>query len=143
MAILVPQAFADWRVGGDEMTDQTSQDAATIDREHQVQMSLLKSLAAVLDQGGDATELVSALEDYSRAHFLSEELLMRLHAYPDFDGHSADHEKLIESIERMSSLAGEREALRRLCGELGVALGRHIATRDKRLAAYIEALPTI
>lgn len=108
-----------------------------IDHEHQVQTSLIKSLAAVVDKGDDPAELTAALTDYSRAHFLSEELLMRLHAYPDYEGHCQDHERLIEALEELATGAPDREALRSMIQGVAAAVTRHISTRDRRLSEYI------
>ncbi|HEY5762557.1 MAG TPA: hypothetical protein VIS73_05075, partial [Rhodocyclaceae bacterium] len=62
-------------------------DAKYIEREHQVQLRLIQTVEAGLAENRDVAESIEALADYSRAHFLSEELLMRQYAYGDYDDH--------------------------------------------------------
>ena len=60
------------------------------DREHQVQLALLGKLCVALETGADAvntSQLLSELIDYSEAHFMSEELLMRMKSYDNFEDH--------------------------------------------------------
>ena len=105
-------------------------DARTIDAEHQVQIQLLNELRRVLRDGGDAAELRERLTDYCRAHFMSEELLMRLHAYPDYDDHVADHEQMLDALD---GLTGAQEV-----DALAAFLLRHIGGRDAKLHGYLE-----
>lgn len=115
-------------------------DTKTIDREHQVQIRLLQSLTATIDKGGDYAELLGQLVDYSRAHFLSEELLMRLYAYPDFDDHVLDHERMTEWLDEITARKGQRDALLHAANELTAVFLRHIGSRDKRLHDFLADL---
>ena len=56
-----------------------------IDGEHRVQLGLLSAVRNAVAEGRGETEVNEILEqlvDYTKVHFMSEELLMRLHAYP-------------------------------------------------------------
>lgn len=119
----------------------TTADGGTIDREHDVQLRLMQALTAVLDDGGDTHELLAQLAGYSRAHFLSEELLMRLSAYPDYQDHVLDHERLIERLDALGAAGGGRESLRQGVGELIAVLRRHIDSRDRRLHEFLDRQP--
>ena len=109
--------------------------------EHQVQLHLVRALREGLEKGEDrasTSTLLRQLLDYSDAHFLSEQLLMRLYAYPAYADHVLEHDRLI----------GELRALADSCEKDGGDAGRllrqveqwlltHMATTDKALQAYL------
>lgn len=76
---------------------------ATIDGEHSEQIALLD---AVLDSVGrrksieDSRKLLGQVSAHCRVHFMSEQLFMRLHAYPDYQGHVEAHDRLSESFDQ-------------------------------------------
>mgnify|MGYP003422744486 FL=1 len=115
-------------------------DSQTVDHEHQVQLHLMQALTAAIDQGGDVEEMLAQLADYSRAHFLSEELLMRLYAYPEYDDHVLDHEKMTEWLDEIAANVGERAAMRHAAGELTAVFRRHIDSRDHMLHDFLNRL---
>jgi hemerythrin len=115
-------------------------DIKTIDREHQVQIRLLQALTAAIENRVDHVELLSQFFDYTRAHFLSEELLMRLYAYPDYDDHVLDHERMIEWLDEIAARKGERDAMLHAVNELAAVFLRHIGSRDKRLHDFLGEL---
>jgi hemerythrin len=114
-----------------------------IDREHQVQIGLMDTLhGAVRKAQGDdeICELLDRLLEYSRVHFLSEQVLMRLHAYPDYEAHAIEHDRMIGAMEelragwqegRLDAPLEVIEALRHdLCGHIrrhDHELGKHLA----------------
>jgi hemerythrin-like metal-binding protein len=112
------------------MPNAAANDARMIDAEHQIQIQLLNELRRVLREGGDGAELRERLADYCRAHFLSEELLMRLHAYPDYDDHVGDHEQLLDALDGLVE-PGQADAM-------AAFLLRHIGERDSRLHGYLD-----
>ena len=63
-----------------------------MDHEHQVQMGLLLGLEQGLALGKSREQLLSILYqlvDYTNVHFMSEQMLMRLYAYPEIAAHEA------------------------------------------------------
>ncbi len=115
-------------------------DAAGIGREHQVQIRLMQALAAAVARGEDIAPILSQLAEYSRAHFLSEELLMRLYDYPDYETHVHDHERMIEWIESLESRTGEPEAMTHAVQELSAIFMRHIGSCDTSLHGFLSDL---
>lgn len=104
-----------------------------VDAEHQVQMRLLMALqAAIRDQrpAAETGEIRHQLTDFCRAHFLSEELLMRLHAYPDYDDHVNEHEQMLDALEGLIDDGS--------ISTLSACLLRHIGDRDTKLHSYLE-----
>jgi len=73
----------------------------TVDAEHRLQVTLLNALEEVLRQGTDralADRTMGQLIDFSTVHFHSEELMMRLYAYPNLDAHTLEHGRLLDQV---------------------------------------------
>jgi len=119
-------------------------DRDTVDREHRVQIGLLDALTAAVKKGRpepEIREIHRGLLDYSRVHFLSEQLLMRLHAYPDHDRHLADHEEMISALEAFGEALdgdGIETSLPEMDRLRAFLLG-HIEGRDRELADHLAA----
>jgi hemerythrin len=117
-------------------------DARGISREHQVQIRLMQALAQAVAQGDDIAPLLAELSEYSRAHFLSEELLMRLYDYPDYDTHVHDHERMVEWIEALEARKEDCAAMAHAVQELSAIFMRHIASCDSNLHGFMSRLPS-
>ena len=115
-----------------------------MEAEHQVQLGLVRALKEALEAGPDdpasgaVPALLRRLVDYSDAHFLSEQLLMRLYAYPAYADHVLEHDRLIGELRVLA------ESWEKGGGEAAGLLGRveqwlltHMATTDKALQAYL------
>jgi hemerythrin len=116
-------------------------DASGINREHQVQIRLMRALSGAVANGESIDEMLAHLSDYSRAHFLSEELLMRLYDYPDYDTHVHDHERMIEWIDALEARKGDKPAMAHAVEELSAIFMRHIASCDSTLHGFMSRLP--
>lgn len=113
-----------------------------MDAEHQVQVSLLYALRQALSAGqaDNAREILEQLTAYSKMHFASEQLLMRLYQYDGYAGHIAEHEQMIEALE---SLEGEKDGpagFGRWIDALDTSLVRHIRGADRALGRYLSEL---
>jgi hemerythrin len=76
----------------------------TMDTEHKLQTRLLASLrdAVETDRGRAVVgEILRRVEDTSKVHFLSEELLMRLDAYEHYGAHVEEHRKLLDQLAKV------------------------------------------
>jgi len=113
------------------------------DREHEMQLELLQKLCLALDSGAMATtvhQILSDLIDYSEAHFMSEELLMRMKSYDDYEEHQGNHSHILEVLRDMAArnIAGEGSLLKQKAHDVTGFITQHIATRDKRLADHVR-----
>ncbi len=114
----------------------------TIEGEHRVQQGLINALCAAAENGQGADEIgqiLGQLLDYSRAHFMSEELLMRLDSYEGFDEHVEDHGLMLEALDNMRRDldAGRNDLLSDKARSMLSFLNRHIETRDSLYAAWV------
>jgi len=114
-----------------------------LEAEHRVQRELLRRLQETLAQGDEersaSGDLLGQLLDYSEAHFLSEQLLMRLHSYPAYEEHVQEHDRLIETLRTLSEdwARGGGEATGNLLRRVEDWLLTHMRTTDEALAAYL------
>jgi hemerythrin len=111
-----------------------------MDGEHRVQLCLINALCDAVESGADGQEISRILErlvDYSKAHFMSEELLMRLDSYEGFDEHVEDHGEMLDALAAMvgNHQAGKSEMLPGQARTMLAFLVRHIQTRDARYAS--------
>ena len=116
-----------------------------MEAEHQVQLELVRALKEALEAGPDdpssgaVPALLRRLVDYSDAHFLSEQLLMRLYAYPAYADHVLEHDRLngeLRALAERWEKGGGGEA-GPLLQQVERWLLTHMATTDKALQAYL------
>ena len=117
--------------------------AETVDQEHRLQIGLIDALRDALatpDREADAIDVHARLLDYSRAHFLSEQLLMRLHAYDDHERHVAEHEEMLDALETFGQdlAEGRRAEAAAAMTRLRAFLLGHIEGRDRELHDHLE-----
>lgn len=116
---------------------------ASMDREHAGQISLLNDLKAAVRSGADDSvvyALLSELVEHTNLHFLSEQILMRLHAYEASESHLLEHERLLSEVQKLkeSLAAGTATDKHGLIEALRSWLLVHIQTADKALAEYLS-----
>jgi hemerythrin len=115
----------------------------TIDAEHDLQMQLLDSLSQALTKGGDFAPTRHILEqfiEFSDMHFLSEQLIMRLNAYPAYEAHLEEHTRLMKKVRqiRESIVHSENVSSLQLLLELRDWLLHHIATDDAVFGEFLS-----
>ncbi len=116
-----------------------------MEAEHRVQLGLLKAFHEALgraDGRAAAGVLLHQLLDYSEAHFVSEQILMREHAYPGYEGHVAEHDRLLEQLRQivLDWDRGDTVSLEQRAKRVEDWLLGHIRTTDHRLEQYMVEL---
>jgi hemerythrin len=114
-----------------------------IDAEHDLQMQLLDSLTQALERGGDFSPVRYILEqfiEFSDMHFLSEQLVMRLHGYPGYEPHLEEHTRLMKRVREIRDhvFRGETSPSVQLIQELRDWLLTHIATEDVAFGEFLK-----
>lgn len=113
---------------------------SALDAEHELLHRILDELKAELSSGGARVdELLERFDLAARAHFLEEQSLMRLHAYPGYEPHQNEHDELVEELRRLSERIrqGEIEDAARTAQELDRWLNVHMHTTDAALETYL------
>jgi hemerythrin len=111
--------------------------------EHHVQLELLHALQEAVARGDEdrstSGSILRQLLDYSEAHFLSEQLLMRLYAYPGYEEHVQEHDQLVGALRELSVAwsEGEGESAGPLLAQVEDWLLSHMSTTDEALQGYL------
>ncbi len=113
-----------------------------IDAEHGLQIGLVDALEDAVAQGRErelADGILEKLLDFTNVHFLAEELMMRLHEYPQYEPHIAEHDRLVRELEdlRRSYRAGDRGVTLEVIHQLRSWLRGHIETKDLAFARFL------
>lgn len=122
-------------------------DPGSIDNEHRIQTGLLDALYDAVNDKKPASEINQILQQltgYSELHFMSEELLMRLYAYPDYDDHVNDHEAITEYLNVIEKkvTAGQDSLALKTASDMRQFLVAHIGSRDKAFSDYLNKMQT-
>lgn len=127
----------------DTVTSAMTAARATMRGEHDVQLRLLEAIekaAAQRRPDHELAELVEQLVEYTNVHFLSEQLLMRMYAYPGYAEHEDHHDELLDRIKELEAqLAdGDEEQLQLTARSLQEWVSGHIGRDDALFARYLE-----
>lgn len=128
-----------------KITDFNQKSHDETDAEHRVQVELLNELYDAVQKNSPPSvisDIFQQLVDYSKAHFLSEELLMRQMSYDDYEVHISDHVRMMDALDAISVaqasgksvlVAGKAESTLKF-------IKQHIATRDQRFADFLRGV---
>ena len=114
-----------------------------VDAEHDVQMQMLDSLAAAIENRENFASMKLVLEqfiEFSDMHFLSEQLVMRLHSYPGYEAHLEEHTRLLKKVReiREKVFRGEKILSLELIKELRAWLLAHMASHDMAFGEFLK-----
>ncbi len=113
----------------------------SMDTEHRLQVSLVNALDELIGRGTSAAlvaKTLAQLVDFTAVHFLSEELMMRVHAYPQHDAHKMEHARLAEQVEeiRRRVEASDQKGALATIADLKTWLVDHIKSMDEGFALW-------
>jgi hemerythrin len=116
-----------------------------LDGEHRAQLELLTAFGrAIEDEQRHAVidEILDPLIDYTKMHFSSEQLLMRLYEYPRYQEHVGNHELTIECLENLRRvyLVGSAAVARVAADQLSDWIYAHIRRADRTLGHFLVRL---
>ena len=106
-------------------------------------MQLLDSLSHALqevDGPSPANYILDQFIEFSDMHFLSEQLVMRLHGYPGYEPHLEEHTRLMKKVReiRSSVNSGEAKIGIQLVQQLREWLLTHIAIEDVAFGEFLR-----
>lgn len=129
-----------------EWRDSLAIGVETIDNQHK---ELLLRFGRLLDacQAGQGVEELKKLQaflgEYVHTHFNDEERLQRLHRYPGYEAHHAEHIYFIEQINKLESETKEEGISTHHVVETNNMLLKwllnHISKVDKELGAFLKS----
>ena len=131
----------------DATIDQPSgtHDPASIDKEHQVQIGMLDAFCTLIEEDKPQSKIQEVLDQlisYSEVHFMSEQLLMRMYAYPDYDDHVQDHEAMSDHLNKIkhSYTSDQAKMAIETAHNMKKFLIGHINTRDQAFSDYLSKM---
>jgi hemerythrin len=116
-----------------------------LDGEHRTQLELLTAFGRSIEGGqrhAAIDEILDPLIDYTKMHFSSEQLLMRLYEYPWYQEHVDGHERTIECLENLRRvyLVGSTAVARVAADQLSDWIFAHIRGADRALGHFLVRL---
>jgi hemerythrin len=119
-------------------------DVPSIDAEHALQIDLVEALGRAAAEGKSrevAHEILEKLLDYTRVHFLAEELMMRMEGYPGYEAHHAEHGELLAELQKLRSAYESGALPMTLVAVEGLRswLGGHVRTQDRAFANFLAS----
>lgn len=126
-----------------EIDEQTKTGIDEMDREHALELQIVRAIQQALASGdrSELPQLLEQLEDFTNAHFLAEQLLMRLHSYPGFEAHQREHDDLMEELKELGQklIAEDSARSTEMAENLERWLITHIQSEDQALAEYLKS----
>ena len=114
------------------------------DEDHKKLFSLLNTLHDAMKAGHGSQvlqQVVKDLGDYTKHHFLREELLLRQTNYPSLDSHKAQHQIFVKKVEQFQSelKAGNMAQSIAVTEFLKDWLAHHIKQTDRQYSAHLNS----
>jgi hemerythrin len=128
-----------------EWTTSLAVGVSEIDAQHRTLFERAAELEAAVrsrEPGKRVGALFEYLDEYARAHFASEERLMREVAYPEMEFHVHEHAEfrrcLASLVPHWESEGPSAAMTMALLGFLDEWLADHVTTSDQRLGAHVR-----
>ena len=113
-----------------------------IDMEHDLLLGVVRALEKAVDTAPrtQVEALLQQLSEFTRVHFATEEIMMRLYAYPEFARHQLEHARLVEQIEQVRSefAQGHVQPTRSFAAALRHWFTEHVRSHDVALARFVR-----
>jgi len=126
----------------ERLGDNARQGIETMEREHALETRMVRELQGALAAGDRAAAdtLFDRLEELTEAHFLAEQLLMRLHAYPAYAAHQEEHDRLIAELRDLRGSLDSAEPADPVgaVARLERWLHAHMQSEDAALADFLR-----
>ncbi|HEY5522518.1 MAG TPA: bacteriohemerythrin [Desulfuromonadaceae bacterium] len=131
---------------GIEWRDSLAVGVEAIDNQHKELLIRFDRLLTACQAGqgiGELKKLQAFLGEYVITHFNDEEGLQRLHGYPDYEAHHAEHLYFIEQINKLKSETQEEGVSTHHVIETNSMLLKwllnHISKVDTKLGAFLKS----
>jgi len=126
-----------------EWSDRLSVKIPSIDRQHKVLIGIINELHQVLEKNKETSSSMRAilgkLRNYTRIHFIYEELIFKRLDYPEIEQHFAAHKNLVDNVELLYEKVkiGEMVLPENLMDFLKNWLNHHILEEDMAYSTFL------
>jgi len=115
-----------------------------IDTEHGLQLRLVDALEGAVAEGREremADGILEQLLEYTRVHFLAEELMMRIEGYPGYEAHVEEHGDLERQLESLRSDygRGDRTVTLETVHTLRNWVAGHVEMHDRAFTRFLAS----
>ncbi len=118
---------------------------ADIEAEHAMQYKLLAEAERLFAGGqfAEARAVIRQLYDYTEEHFGSEQVIMRLHAYPGYSAHEREHGELLLALRQMhAQMEREKSSSATDAAPIRRWLSAHINNADRAFIEFVRGSAT-
>lgn len=114
-----------------------------IDEQHKKLVTYLNDLYEAMKSGKGKEALdgiLNGLVHYTKDHFTTEESLMKLYDYPEYEAHKQKHDKMAEHVVKLKHKvdSGEISSPRQIADFLKEWLAKHILSTDQQYGPYLN-----
>ena len=113
-----------------------------IDVQHKRLLLIMKSAFALKDQdlmSAPLNKILMELEKYAKFHFKSEEMLMKMYSYPEYEEQKAEHKKIYSELKKGISLVKTENDISGLLYLLVEWFVGHTRDKDRHMGSYINS----
>ncbi len=121
---------------------------ASVDAEHGMLFGILQAVSDSFDLnlGKEAVlNILDRLHEFTKAHFLTEETLMQLYDFPEYERHQKQHQGLLEQLEkfRMDFAEGWFVDSDQFVSNLREWFFQHASSADQTMGEYLKGCGVI
>ena len=113
-----------------------------LDAEHDLMLGVVRALekAVAAAPRPQVEALLQQLSEFTKVHFATEEIMMRMYAYPEFARHQLEHARLVDQVDevRAEFAAGHVQPTRSLVAAMHHWFAEHVRTYDTALARHVR-----
>jgi hemerythrin-like metal-binding protein len=115
-----------------------------IDAQHKNLVNMIIKLFSAMQSGAGKDvleEILAGLVDYTRKHFMTEEILMGNFDFPELEAHQKEHHKFVEEVTHFQQeyQSGNTGLSIQLITFLRNWLDEHICETDHKYGAFLKA----
>ena len=126
-----------------EWKDSYSVGIKKVDEQHKRIVGYLNDLYESMRAGKGQETLGTVLKDlveYTKTHFATEESLMKLYKFPNFEEHKKKHEKMTEHVLKLNRkfVSGDLSSPIQITNFLKGWLAKHILETDKLYGPFLN-----
>jgi len=119
-----------------------------LDDQHKKLIDLINQLYDAMKVGKGSEVIgpvLKSLITYTQTHFSTEEQLMKLHGYPDYDAHKNEHNQLVAQVSdiKKGMDAGKMPLTQNVMNFLRDWLIKHIQGDDKKYGPFLNNMGVV
>ena len=125
-------------------SDQYSVNIKIIDDQHRCLIKIINKMHEIIMSGSNQRKMeliIEKLFEYTNYHFKTEEKLLEMHSYPNWQIHRKEHDELLKQLLKLKIrlIKGKTTVPLEIFALLNNWLVNHILESDKKYSAYLNS----